>query len=240
MDERTCSVDGCEGPHGRITAGMCSKHYQRLRTYGTTVDRPPRRWVMCGHRECSRQARSGGLCRSHAAGSEGPLSHQQHRLLPGASYCAFPNCDEPHKTGGFCRAHNEQSLRGLNAGPACTKSGCGAVALTRGLCLKHLRFRYMTLRQYGMTIDQYDALLQTQSGCCAICKGVNANGNWLAVDHDHSCCPTKGTSCGRCIRALLCGNCNLMIGQSGDAAERLRAGAEYLDQWNAREVMRAV
>ena len=154
----------------------------------------------------------------------------------------FLACDRPHKANGLCHEHKL-----LMAdpdfepdGPTCSWPKCHSASVTRGLCTRHVHFRYLALRPYGMTLDQYDALHAAQSGRCAICAGVNANGNWLAVDHDHSCCPTKGTSCGRCIRALLCGNCNLMIGHSGDAAERLRAGADYLDQWNAREVMRAV
>jgi hypothetical protein len=240
MSERTCSVDGCDRT-GRISLGLCSKHYQRFKLYGTTEDRPPRRWVMCDHIECSRQARAGGLCRAHAAGGEGPLSHRQGRpQRSSADYCAFPDCGRPHKTGGFCYAHNEQTLQGVGSGSTCIKVDCDVESLARGLCLRHLRFRYMTLRQYNLTLDQYDEMLLAQGGLCVICKGVNANGSWLSVDHDHACCPKKGESCGRCVRALLCGNCNLMIGQSGDSAERLRASADYLDRWNAREVMRAV
>jgi hypothetical protein len=43
----------------------------------------------------------------------------------------------------------------------------------------------------------------------------------LAVDHDHSCCP-GARSCGSCIRALLCYNCNRFMGRV-DKSEKLQS-----------------
>lgn len=93
------------------------------------------------------------------------------------------------------------------------------------------------MRQYGISIDQYEALLAAQDGLCAICGGVNANGNQLSVDHDHACCPGKSNSCGRCIRALLCSRCNFILGNADDDADLLRAAADYLER-NARQGVR--
>jgi hypothetical protein len=82
-------------------------------------------------------------------------------------------------------------------------------------------------RTFGITIDQYNALLETQNGGCAICHnpdpGRSTRGNemrqFFCVDHDHST--------GR-LRGLLCGNCNTGLGHFRDSPELLAAAIDYL------------
>lgn len=74
-------------------------------------------------------------------------------------------------------------------------------------------------RKFGMTIAEYDSLLESQGGACAICKKPCPTGRRLAVDHDHK----TGA-----VRGLLCHSCNLGIGKLGDDPERLLAAAKYL------------
>lgn len=71
---------------------------------------------------------------------------------------------------------------------------------------------------YGLTSVQYLEMYDAQEGKCAICK-ENPGGKWLAVDHCHK----TGA-----VRGLLCSDCNLMLGNSGDRPDVLVAGAEYL------------
>jgi hypothetical protein len=52
----------------------------------------------------------------------------------------------------------------------------------------------------------------------------------LAVDHNHGCCPGE-KSCGKCVRGLLCDNCNQAIGKFRDDPELLLKAAEYLRSW---------
>jgi Recombination endonuclease VII len=62
---------------------------------------------------------------------------------------------------------------------------------------------------YQLSPEEYEKLLDSQDGVCAICKRPPKSRR-LAVDHDHSCCPGKST-CGECVRGLLCVSCNLRV-----------------------------
>lgn len=75
------------------------------------------------------------------------------------------------------------------------------------------------LRQYGLTPEQYDDLLQAQSGLCAICHRLPSAKRRLAVDHDHAT--------GK-VRGLLCYRCNTALGAFADDARTLHRAAEYL------------
>lgn len=80
-----------------------------------------------------------------------------------------------------------------------------------------------SLRELGITPDEYRRLFELQRGTCALCcqpetwkhpkTGVLYR---LAVDHDHACCPGR-KACRNCIRGLLCRNCNRMIGHAEQA-----------------------
>jgi hypothetical protein len=76
-------------------------------------------------------------------------------------------------------------------------------------------------KEFGITKDQWDEMLRSQGGVCAICsvrpEEVNKR---FHVDHDHATGKNRG---------LLCHYCNLMLGQAKDSATRLRLGAAYLE-----------
>lgn len=69
--------------------------------------------------------------------------------------------------------------------------------------------------RYGITLDQYNAMLQEQCGLCAICKKPGD----LAVDHCHVT--------GR-VRGLLHRTCNTALGLLQDSPEFLDNAAAYL------------
>lgn len=78
------------------------------------------------------------------------------------------------------------------------------------------------LKKYGLTIEQYEDLLQRQSGNCAVCgRTATSFRTRLAIDHDHS----TGA-----IRGLLCNFCNRrVIGRyRKETSELLRLAYEYL------------
>lgn len=90
--------------------------------------------------------------------------------------------------------------------------------------------RKRNLARYGLTVDQYDALLEKQGGGCAIClKPMPEEGSGhlrLCVDHCHD----TGE-----VRGLLCMRCNTALGALGDSLERLEIAVEYLRNPPARD-----
>lgn len=70
---------------------------------------------------------------------------------------------------------------------------------------------YNLKRLYRITRQWYESRLAEQNECCAICGRHHTEfARPLAIDHDHSCCPTAPT-CGKCNRGLLCGSCNAAL-----------------------------
>lgn len=75
-------------------------------------------------------------------------------------------------------------------------------------------------RHYGITIEQFDTLLASQGGGCAICgSNVSDKGRRFHVDHAHDS--------GR-VRGILCGRCNRAMGQFNDDATLCENAAQYL------------
>ena len=80
------------------------------------------------------------------------------------------------------------------------------------------------IKDFGLTLAQYNQMLVAQNGVCAICKKPETairDGELLAlaVDHNHKT---------NQIRALLCGNCNKGIGNLQESPELLITAAQYL------------
>jgi hypothetical protein len=82
------------------------------------------------------------------------------------------------------------------------------------------RYRSNTLlKMYGITLIQYNAILEAQGGVCAICKKECHTGRNLAVDHCHT--TNK-------VRGLLCGHCNQAVGKFQDDPDLMVAAAQYI------------
>lgn len=93
-------------------------------------------------------------------------------------------------------------------------------------------------RTFGITLEQYVDLLSSQGGACAICGGDDPRkGSRFHIDHDRSCCPGT-SSCGQCVRALLCMHCNVGLGHFRDDLSLLEAAAAYLKHHRAAAAQR--
>ena len=74
--------------------------------------------------------------------------------------------------------------------------------------------------KYGITIDEYDKMFESQNGCCAICNRPSTEmKRALATDHDH----ITGK-----VRGLLCDTCNRGLGYFKDSLDLVNKVSEYL------------
>jgi hypothetical protein len=79
------------------------------------------------------------------------------------------------------------------------------------------------LKRYGLTRDGFDGLLEAQGHACAMCRRPFEDGQPIFIDHDHNCCGSEKSSCGRCVRGLLCLRCNTALGYIEKYSDLARA-----------------
>ena len=82
-------------------------------------------------------------------------------------------------------------------------------------------------RMFKITPKQFDKVVADQNNKCKICDIEFSR--TPTVDHDHACCPGV-KSCGKCIRGLLCNNCNAGLGNLKDNISVLQRAIDYLKQ----------
>ena len=82
---------------------------------------------------------------------------------------------------------------------------------------------FQHLSEFGLTLDDYNQMLESQNYRCAICGDEGNQENRfrkLSIDHDHK----NGK-----VRGLLCSHCNFMLGQAKDDVEILQNAILYLE-----------
>lgn len=245
--DRICGVPDCGASH--LARGYCGKHYQRWKKTGTHEIPPPKLCTVAG---CGKPHHGRGYCDTH---HKRMRLNGTIELTPRVrKACSFKGCGRPAVSGGLCHSHSGQAKRGkpltvvrrfhrstIRDGQG--RKRCHACKTWRdvadfypriesadkldGTCKRCDRSARIK-RNYGITLDRYEAMLTAQDGACAICRQPAEKGRSLAVDHDHACCPTRKKSCGKCVRGLLCEDCNRVLGMFVDHIPRFEAAADYL------------
>jgi len=83
---------------------------------------------------------------------------------------------------------------------------------------------YMLRYRYGISLAEYETMLEAQNRSCAICKKPASKLTYLLhVDHCHD----HGH-----VRGLLCSGCNLYVGYVKNNPEVFANGSEYLKRHN--------
>lgn len=141
-----------------------------------------------------------------------------------------PNCGDTNPVDGWRKPHKPTSRPWCNA---CRRS------IERAEYNGSYRRYYAANRQkvsekkrlkhYGISPEEYNVMVESNNGICPLCqRPPSGSGTSLwAIDHDHGCCSGTAT-CGKCVRGLICHNCNKTLGLVGDSVETLLAMVEYL------------
>jgi hypothetical protein len=92
-----------------------------------------------------------------------------------------------------------------------------------------------TLKRYGLTADEWLAILERQGGVCAICRKLPTTGR-LCVEHQHAPkwrhMPDDERK--RYVRGLCCYVCNTQYLGRGLTVEKARNVVAYLEAFEAR------
>jgi hypothetical protein len=93
-----------------------------------------------------------------------------------------------------------------------------------------------TLDKYGITLEEWQSLLDKQGGICPICHKVPSTGRWV-IDHEHK----KGwknlepNERKKYIRGILCWIDNNKILTRGVTIERLENAVRYLKEYELKK-----
>lgn len=181
------------------------------------------------------QRKNGAWCRSCMA------DYYRRPFDRAERECESPRCSQrfapKHPAQRFCSrnckavAHHYRVTAEQRTGRTC--SACG-------VSIEHMRLdakwcsescqnrrpqaaaikRRSRIRRYGITPEDFDALLAAQGGGCGVCGGQPGHHGW-AIDHCHA---------GGQVRGILCESCNLGLGKFKDDPEVLRRAAEYIER----------
>lgn len=209
-------------------ARFCRTHYnqyyrgklapiKRKSPNGTRCQGPGPDATECGRNDIH-QDQPIPLCKSHATQYNETGSMQI--IVPRRRFGSLVRDDEGRKRCTACGLWKSEEAFG--------KGGSADGFASRCLPCSNDASR---IRKFGITRAQYDAMLDAQGGVCWLCKEAPDFGREsLNVDHDHACCSDNYKTCGKCVRGLICGACNLGLGLFGHDPQRLEAARKYLTE----------
>lgn len=225
LENKKCSVDNCD--RSMVCRTYCRMHYVRWKRNGTTnrirtpkrahvtALRSPRQCKVCQtefvpygqkHIYCSTQCKDRSIkndpqlvnclvCNSSFL-SNSPSQHKYCSIK-----CRHEGKNKRQSTEKYSKYQSEYRKRNNRS------------------VLKHRLKNW-----YGITIEQYDAMIISQGNKCFICSDTFESDIKPCVDHKH-----HGN---HSVRKILCSPCNLGLGGFKDNPDLLIKAAEYLRQFS--------
>jgi hypothetical protein len=119
---------------------------------------------------------------------------------------------DPERTRARIRVHRENNIEKI-----------------RTYHREYARNTFKRALRHHVKQERYERMSLAQGGICAItvCDSTGTK-HGLDVDHDHSHC-SGNTSCGECVRGLVCNPHNIAMGLLKDSWEKALGLIEYLE-----------
>ena len=188
--------------------------------------------IVVGEEPCAKKVAARGMCSQHYTRWQrhgDPLIETRSSPMPeGATEKWCPRCSVMKPLGmfnvrpngrpkGWCGPCEKQ----YQSDRAKTEVGKTQRRKASAKWAAGPRNAYNLQWRYGLTVEQYDAILKSQGGRCAICRAERPDSRTKQWHVDH--CHATGK-----VRGLLCGQCNLGLGQFRDDPALLRQAIKYL------------
>lgn len=245
-----CSVENCTKPIYSKKLGICSAHYQKYLRYGTPTPSPEMK-AKPGPKPDPSKPRSRHnpdnparsrpkkpkVERTHCKNGHELTDETLRTNTKGHHYCATCSAEASQRSRknadpAYGTRRDKYSPEALAVSDAVCKNGHTVTSETvltdpkgRRRCPECYSASVggQRLRKYGITQEQYDALLAHQGGVCAVCTQPMSGSRTEVIDHDHA----TGQ-----VRGIIHGGCNVALGMLDDNPEWFLNAAKYLmDSW---------
>lgn len=205
--------------------------------------------------ECGCGKYAGLYAQSHP--NKDQIKGQPKRFLPGhGGHGSLDERQHIRETEAFCKKGHLLSLKGRYDNGTCKQCHADnaakrkeepevrqraqeATAKWKRENAKHVAELNATShrqRRYGLSPERFAEMLVKQNNKCAVCPVVftfEDRETTPCVDHDHTCC-SSNTSCGKCVRGLVCHHCNAGLGSFRDNTVTLQNAIQYLKETTQR------
>ena len=89
---------------------------------------------------------------------------------------------------------------------------------------------WANIQSHGLSGYDFLKKLESQNYSCGNCRELFIPKQKIVIDHNHECDCSGNRGCKKCVRDLLCNNCNVIIGWLEKHPDKIEAGRDYLER----------